>query len=77
MGKVFHIRAPRPRNGMANSFYPVQSAYHPHKTLCGSPVTFKDIKFDWQAFEVGNYVPCPDCIEARRRHRANARKANA
>lgn len=61
---TFHIRAPLPRIGSSNCFFAVDSP-RVQKTLCGQPTTLHDIKFRWQAFATGNYVPCPDCCRIK------------
>jgi hypothetical protein len=76
MAKTFHIRAPRPRKGAGNAFYRADEAYRVPKTLCGALMTSHDIKFGWQAFAAGDYAPCPQCVEIRRRHLATSRRAS-
>lgn len=61
--RVFHILAPKPR-GAFNAFYPAGSP-RVEKTLCGAPVTSHDIRFGWQAFGFGDFVPCEKCVAIR------------
>jgi hypothetical protein len=59
--KVFHIRQPGPLR---------------RKTYCGAPPTQHDNLASWQAFAVGNYEPCAECVAARKRCQAAQRKPN-
>jgi len=60
--KIFHIRAPLPRNRkVGNKFYP-PGQYCQKKTLCGQPITQHDIRFGWDAGSVGQYVCCEQCL---------------
>lgn len=63
---TFHIRAPKRRQGAANEFYPA-TGYRADKTLCGEPVTDRDIRFGWGAFDDGVFACCEECKAVRGR----------
>lgn len=71
--QVFHIIAPKPR-GNANAFYPAGSP-RVTKTLCGAGPTQHDIRFGWQAFAIGKFEPCDECVAIR--HQAKRDKHDA
>lgn len=66
MTKTFHILARTPRGQRRVK-----------KTLCGQPLTGHDIMFGWQAFAVGNYVPCVECCHIRAQLNRDSRKAKS
>lgn len=49
--KTFHIRMTGPQR---------------HKTYCGATPTQHDILASWQAYAVGNYEPCAECMTQRK-----------
>jgi hypothetical protein len=63
-----HIRAKMPRKG-GNSFYRDKNDYTKFcVSLCGAPVTDKDIDFftaGTKKFKTGNWPTCPDCVRLR------------
>ncbi len=64
---VYHIRAPKPRKGSNNKFYP-QGAARITKTLCGAPTTDKDDEFSWKtdAEPIGRHVVCQECLRIKK-----------
>jgi hypothetical protein len=69
---LFHITAPMPRRGTVNAFYPIGTPRF-RKTLCGATWTNTAIRYSWQAFAVGKYEPCQECIEIRKAAKRAAR----
>lgn len=66
--ELSHIRAQMPRKG-GNSFYRDKNDYTKFcVTLCGAPVTDKDIDFftaGTKKFRAGNWPTCPACVARR------------
>lgn len=73
MVKIFHVRAPKPRAGVANQFYG-PDGYRANKTLCGAPITDQDIRYGWEAFAGGPYVCCEQCLAVRETRQREARR---
>lgn len=73
---VFHVRAPKPRQGQTNEFYPDGDRWA-NKTLCGAPTTTHDNKFGWQALPAGDYVPCEECVAVKAKVVADRRRARS
>lgn len=59
--KTFHILATTPHGEIRRK-----------RTLCGAAATGHDIRFGWQAFAVGQYEPCQECIRLRKEARRAA-----
>jgi hypothetical protein len=72
---AMHIRQPMPLVG-GNSFYRDKTDYSHHAmTLCGAPITGKDVDFrtaGTKTFRSENWPTCPACVAIRAEATAKA-----
>lgn len=67
--RVFHIRTP---NRLKRA--PISRTSGAH-TICGAPATEHDARASWEAFAIGDFVPCEHCIAARDAARKGRKRA--